>query len=62
MSDNTQDILKETAAAAAISGSLFSTFDIFMLVTLFGAAVWWLYSSKKEDKKDDLLLSNYAIQ
>ncbi|CAH0720869.1 unnamed protein product, partial [Brenthis ino] len=62
MSDNTQDILKETAAAAAISGSLFSTFDIFMLVTLFGAAVWWLYSSKKEDKKDELLLHNYAIQ
>lgn len=62
MSDNAQDIIKEAATAAAVSGSLFSTFDIIMLVILFGAAVWWLYSSRKESKKDDLLLSNYAIQ
>ncbi|XP_050345279.1 NADPH--cytochrome P450 reductase isoform X1 [Nymphalis io] len=62
MSDNTQDIIKEAAAAALDDGSLLSTFDIIMLVFLFGAAVWWLYSSRKESKKDDLLLSNYAIQ
>lgn len=62
MSDNTQDIIKEAATAAAVGGSLFSTFDIIMLAVLFGAAVWWLYSSRKESKKDDLLLSNYAIQ
>ncbi|XP_038216038.1 NADPH--cytochrome P450 reductase [Zerene cesonia] len=62
MSDNTQDLIKEAAAAAAVSGSLFSTFDIIMLIILFGAAAWWLYSSKKENKTDDLLLSKYSIQ
>ncbi|XP_072943352.1 NADPH--cytochrome P450 reductase isoform X1 [Epargyreus clarus] len=62
MSDNAQDILKEAAATAAVTGSLFSTFDIIMLIILFGAAVWWLYSSRKENKKDELLLKKYAIQ
>ncbi|CAG4910379.1 unnamed protein product [Colias eurytheme] len=62
MSDNTQDLIKEAAAAAAVTGSLFSTFDIIMLIILFGAAAWWLYSSRKENKTDDLLLSKYSIQ
>ncbi|CAH2073891.1 unnamed protein product, partial [Iphiclides podalirius] len=62
MSDNSQDIIKEAAAAAAVTGSLFSTFDVIMLVLLLGAAVWWLYSSRKGNKKDEILLSKYSIQ
>lgn len=60
MSDDAQDLLQ--AAVADDSGSLFSTFDIIMLVALLGAAVWWLYSSRKENKKDEILLSKYSIQ
>lgn len=60
MSDVAQDLLQD--AAADDSGSLFSTFDIFMLVALLGAAAWWLYSSRKENKKDEILLSKYSIQ
>lgn len=62
MSDNAQDIIKEAAATVAETGSLFSTFDIIMLVLLLGAAVWWLYSSRKDNKKDEILLSKYSIQ
>ncbi|KPI91507.1 hypothetical protein RR46_15011 [Papilio xuthus] len=62
MSENAHDILKEAAATAAVTGSLFSTFDIIMLILLLGAAVWWLYSSKKDNKKDEILLSKYSIQ
>lgn len=60
MSDVAQDLLQDVAADD--SGSLFSTFDIIMLVALLGAAVWWLYSSRKENKKDEILLSKYSIQ
>lgn len=60
MSDVAQDLLQDAAAEAG--GSLFSTFDIIMLVALLGAAVWWLYSSRKENKKDEILLSKYSIQ
>lgn len=60
MSDVAQDLLQD--AVADDSGSLFSTFDIIMLVALLGAAVWWLYSSRKENKKDEILLSKYSIQ
>lgn len=60
MSDVPQDLLQDVAADD--SGSLFSTFDIIMLVALLGAAVWWLYSSRKENKKDEILLSKYSIQ
>ena len=62
MSDNGQDMLKDAAAEAVADGSLFSTFDIIMLVALLGAAVYWLYTSRKENKKDDILLSKYSIQ
>lgn len=66
MSDTAQDVLKDAAtgaaAAAAISGSLFSTFDIFVLVILLGGTIWWLYNSKKQNKKDEIQISKYSIQ
>lgn len=66
MSDTAQDVLKDAAtgaaAAAAISGSLFSTFDIFVLIILLGGTIWWLYNSKKQNKKDEIQISKYSIQ
>lgn len=62
MSDTTQDVLKDAAAGAAVAGSLFSTFDIIVLITLLGGTIWWLYNSKKESKKDEILISKYSIQ
>nr|QQZ00429.1 CPR [Cydia pomonella] len=63
MSENSQDVLKDAAAATAVvGGSLFSTFDIIMLVFLLGGAAWWLWTSRKDNKKDEILLSKYSIQ
>nr|UZN72640.1 cytochrome P450 reductase [Spodoptera frugiperda] len=68
MSDSAQDVLQDAvagaaaAAADAADGSLFSTFDIIVLVILLGGTIWWLYNSKKENKKDEILLSKYSIQ
>ncbi|KAJ0180556.1 hypothetical protein K1T71_003960 [Dendrolimus kikuchii] len=62
MSDTTQDMLKDAAAGAVVAGSLFSTFDIIVLVILLGGTIWWLYNSKKENKKDEILISKYSIQ
>nr|AGM20565.1 NADPH-cytochrome P450 reductase [Chilo suppressalis] len=61
MSESAQDVVQDAAAAVA-GTSLFSTFDIVMLIVLLGAAVWWLYSSRKENKKDEIVLSKYSIQ
>ncbi|GBP76211.1 hypothetical protein EVAR_74693_1 [Eumeta japonica] len=56
MTEDVQEVISDG------DGSLFSTFDIIMLVGLLGGAVWWLYNSRKDSKKDDILLSKYSIQ